>query len=393
MNANPMTGQVGKLVGNLLAGGGAVFLPGVGSLYVERRGARRIDRRHVVPPCRTVLFTSQQRGPSLIDEIGRVLRVNGVQPENPAPEAQQVYDRWMAAVQVDGTLTIEGVGALRFKDFKLDKAFDQRLNPQGHAPVRVRAPKRFDAVLWIGIVAIVCVLGGTAYWWFEGRTGERTGGLTSASGAVAGALADAAAETTERSGVESSAGTDLLAENSGADASVGGAETTGDAASNGSGTASGHLEAARAAETTGTTGADRTTGAEGTDRTAGTTGTDRTTGTEGTPGTAGSAGSVGTSESGRAAVQTQSSAGAGFGPSKMISGHHYVVMGVFSTVENAERAARDAASKDVAIACGIYRFGAKFMVSPFESDDREACRLFAAAHEERFPNMWTYTAR
>lgn len=375
MNANPMTGQVGKLVGNLLAGGGAVFLPGVGSLYVERRGARRIDRRHVAPPCRTVLFTSQQRGPSLIDEIGRVLRVNGVQPENPAPEAQQVYDRWMAAVQVDGTLTIEGVGTLRFKDFKLDEAFDRRLNPQGHAPVRVRAPRRFDAVLWIGIAAIVCVLGGTAYWWFEGRTGERTGGLTSASGAVAGALADAAAETTERSGVESSAGTDLLAENSGADVSVGGAETTGDAASNGSGTASGHLEAARAAETTGTTG------------------TDRTTGTEGTPGTAGSAGSVGTSESGGAAVQTQSSAGAGFGPSKMISGHHYVVMGVFSTVENAERAARDAASKDVAIACGIYRFGAKFMVSPFESDDREACRLFAAAHEERFPNMWTYTAR
>lgn len=388
-----MTGQVAKLVGNLLAGGGEVFLPGVGSLYVERRGARRIDRRHVAPPSRTVLFTSQQRGPSLVDEIGRVLRVSGVRPENPAPEAQQVYDRWTAAAQTDGTLTVEGVGTLRFKDFKLDEAFDRRLNPQGHAPVRVRAPKRFDAVLWIGIVAIVCVLGGTGYWWFEGRTGERTGGLTSASGAVAGALADAAAETTERSGVESSAGTDLLAENSGADASVGGAETTGDAASNGSGTASGHLEAARAAETTGTTGADRTTGTEGTDRTAGTTGTDRTTGPEGTPGTAGSAGSVGTSESGGAAVQTQSSAGAGFGPSKMISGHHYVVMGVFSTVENAERAARDAASKDVAIACGIYRFGAKFMVSPFESDDREACRLFAAAHEERFPNMWTYTAR
>lgn len=375
MNANPMTGQVGKLVGNLLAGGGAVFLPGVGSLYVERRGARRIDRRHVVPPCRTVLFTSQQRGPSLVEEIARVLRVNGVQPENPLPEAQQVYDRWTAAAQTDGTLTVEGVGTLRFKDFKLDEAFDRRLNPQGHAPVRVRAPKRFDAVLWIGIVAIVCVLGGTAYWWFEGRTGERTGGLTSASGAVAGALADAAAETTERSGVESSAGTDLLAENSGADASVGGAETTGDAASNGSGTASGYLEAARAAETTGTTGADRTTG------------------TEGTPGTAGSAGSVGTSESGGAAVQTQSSAGAGFGPSKMISGHHYVVMGVFSTMENAERAVREAASKEVAMNCGIYRFGAKYMVSPFESDDPEACRLFIRAHADRFPGMWTHTAR
>ena len=56
-------------------------------------------------------------------------------------------------------------------------------------------------------------------------------------------------------------------------------------------------------------------------------------------------------------------------------------------------AAREASAEEVAMTCGIYRFGAKFMVSPFESDDREACRLFAAAHEERFPNMWTYTAR
>ena len=41
MNATPMTEQVGRLVGNLLAGGGEVFLPGVGTLYTERRPARR----------------------------------------------------------------------------------------------------------------------------------------------------------------------------------------------------------------------------------------------------------------------------------------------------------------------------------------------------------------
>ena len=33
MNANPMEEQIGRLVGNLLAGGGEIFLPGVGSLY------------------------------------------------------------------------------------------------------------------------------------------------------------------------------------------------------------------------------------------------------------------------------------------------------------------------------------------------------------------------
>lgn len=77
----------------------------------------------------------------------------------------------------------------------------------------------------------------------------------------------------------------------------------------------------------------------------------------------------------------------------MTSKRSYVVLGVFSTPENAARAARNAASGDVAVTCGVYRFGAKFMVSPFESDDPKACALFIRAHAERFPGMWTYTAR
>ena len=132
MNANPMTEQVARLVGNLLAGGGTLCLPGVGSLYVERQPARRIDRRHVVPPFRTVQFTSQERGTSLVDEIARVLRVNGEKPADPQPEARKVYDRWLSQVREEDTLIIVGIGVLRFKDFKLDEAFDRRLNPQGH---------------------------------------------------------------------------------------------------------------------------------------------------------------------------------------------------------------------------------------------------------------------
>ena len=63
MNANPMEEQIGRLVGNLLAGGGEIFLPGVGSLYTERQGARRLNRRTVLPPSRTVAFTSQYLPP------------------------------------------------------------------------------------------------------------------------------------------------------------------------------------------------------------------------------------------------------------------------------------------------------------------------------------------
>lgn len=77
----------------------------------------------------------------------------------------------------------------------------------------------------------------------------------------------------------------------------------------------------------------------------------------------------------------------------MSSGRYYVVLGVFSTVENAERAVNETARKDGSLRCGIYRFGGKWMVSPFESADAEACTLFRNAHLDRFPDTWVYRAR
>ena len=77
----------------------------------------------------------------------------------------------------------------------------------------------------------------------------------------------------------------------------------------------------------------------------------------------------------------------------LLSGRHYVVLGVFSTEENARRAVRETAGKESAFRCRIYRFGEKFMVSPFSSDDAGVCTQFIRAQGGRFPDMWTYTAR
>ncbi len=338
MNENPMTEQVARLIGNLLAGGGTLLLPGVGTLYAERQAARRIDRRHVVPPCRTVQFSSQERGTSLVDEIARVLKVNGVRPENPVPEAQKVYDRWIAQVREGDTLTIAGIGVLRFKDFRVDPEFDRRLNPQGHEPVRVQAPRRFDAVLWIGIVAIVCVVGATAWWWF---------GLKQSGDAAM--LAKVARRATSQRQITAERVPEGAAVAIAADTAVNAAAAAAAAADLSSG----------AAATPGQTEVR-------------------------TP-------SAATSEAVREPAER--TAGSEPGAVRMTSGRHYVVMGVFSSEQNAERAAREASAEEVAMTCGIYRFGAKFMVSPFESDDPEACRLFISAHAERFPGMWTYTAR
>lgn len=360
MTQYPMVDQVNRLAGNLLAAGGELYLPGVGSLCVRFRGARRLSARLVEPPSREVVFTSQQRGVSLVDEIARVLR-DAAPAETPcsdtdgtpvsssasvvssapvapqreqaqvASQARDIYDRWLSRTQQDGVLTIEGVGVLKFKNFTPDEAFDRRINPQGHAPVRIHRPRRFDGAMWIGIAAIVFVVAFTAYWWLDNRHAAPT--VTTGSESVT--LVAAAPAATEHS-----AAAEASADGVGADSVT-------DPAAAGTAPAAAGVESAAQ-------------NAAPVLRTEAPAGTDPTADGE---------------------------------PARLVSGRRYVVLGVFSTPENAARAAQLAREKEGSFRCGVYRFGAKFMVSPFESEDAEACTLFIRAHAETFPGMWTYTAR
>lgn len=366
MTQYPMVDQVNRLAGNLLAAGGELYLPGVGSLCVRFHGAKRLSARLVEPPSREVVFTSQQRGVSLVDEIARVLRdaapaetpcsdtdgtpsassasvassaqVSSTAPVAPqreqaqvASQARDIYDRWLSRTQQDGVLTIEGVGVLKFKNFTPDEAFDRRINPQGHAPVRIHRPRRFDGAMWIGIAAIVFVVAFTAYWWLDNRHAAPT--VTTGSESVT--LVAAAPAATEHS-----AAAEASADGVGADSVT-------DPAAAGTAPAAAGVESAAQ-------------NAAPVLRTEAPAGTDPTADGE---------------------------------PARLVSGRRYVVLGVFSTPENAARAAQLAREKEGSFRCGVYRFGAKFMVSPFESEDAEACTLFIRAHAETFPGMWTYTAR
>lgn len=355
-----MVDQVNRLAGNLLAAGGELYLPGVGSLCVRFHGAKRLSARLVEPPSREVVFTSQQRGVSLVDEIARVLR-DAAPAETPcsdtdgtpvsssasvvssapvapqreqtqvASQARDIYDRWLSRTQQDGVLTIEGVGVLKFKNFTPDEAFDRRINPQGHAPVRIHRPRRFDGVMWIGIAAIVFVVAFTAYWWL----GNRRDAVAGRSVSEPVTLVAAAPAATEHS-----AAAEASADGVGADSVTDPAAAgTAPAASGAEGAAQDAASALRAEAP-----ADTAPAADGE-------------------------------------------------PARLVSGRRYVVLGVFSTPENAARAAQLAREKEGSFRCGVYRFGAKFMVSPFESEDAEACTLFIRAHAEAFPGMWTYTAR
>lgn len=78
---------------------------------------------------------------------------------------------------------------------------------------------------------------------------------------------------------------------------------------------------------------------------------------------------------------------------RLIPGHHYVVVGVFSTIGNAEKAKREALKLNAQLTYRIYYFGELYMVSALESEDRAECLRLSSENRPLFPDMWVYTAK
>ncbi len=76
---------------------------------------------------------------------------------------------------------------------------------------------------------------------------------------------------------------------------------------------------------------------------------------------------------------------------EMTSGVSYVVLGVFSTEENARKYIQQMATRAPEITCRAYKFqGSKFMVSGFESTDGAEATAFIREHRATLPDLWVY---
>ena len=329
MNENPMTEQVNRLIGNRLAAGCELFLPGVGSLFIEQRGARRVSKREVEPPCRAVRFTPQERGTSLVAEIAEAARCD-------RERAQSIYDRWLDNVLGENTLTVRGVGELRFRNFIPEEEFDLILNPQGHAPVKVKSGGS-DWMLWVCLLVIFAALAVGYAMFFQPSLLQRWWPVDEEE-------VYEQPETPAAPAAPTAPAPQVPAESFAAGS--GAAETAAAPAPAAAGNRNAAVPAARA----GYDGYDRTPAANA---------------------------PIGT-------VQA---------PATLVSGRSYVVVGVFIEPENAAYMAEGIVREDPTLRCGIYRFGSKLMVSPFGSDDPAACQRFIDAHRTRWRDAWTYTAR
>lgn len=363
-----MVNEVNKIAADTLAREHALHLPGVGSLVVERRPAERITSRRMRRAYLAVTFTSQQRGVSLVARIAAAADVD-------VARAQDIYDRWLAKCGDGASLAIEGVGRLDRKSFIVEPTFDRMLNPAGRGEVAIGRYSRhvFGAVVaGICIAVLAVTLGIGLYYTGFGDMVADLGGIFSRpedERAVVAAVADNAA-----------AGTDAAAD---AEPAVSGAASD------------------TAGEHSGATGEQPASSAEAAAPAVPQAATTIQTATTVQPSHAGQTAQTTAAQPSHdgqtTAAQTRQPATVAEAPAadtvgRLTSGCSYVVLGVYSTPENALRAVAAARAKYGVEGGGAFVYGPKYLAALYFDMDRGRCAEYARSATQ-FSDLWIYTAR
>lgn len=300
-----MVGEVNKIIYNMLVSGRGVYLPEVGSLYIERQAARKISADKLLSPRNVVAFQSGEQAPSLVAEI---VAVAGCSSE----QAADIYQRWSAKTREGSNIKIGGVGVLNQKSFVMESDFASAINPKGVKTIVIR--RRSNT--WLYALCAVCVLVALGFLGYIMFGGEQK---------TAVKRVESIAQTEAQPAVEQ-----------------------------------GVAEPAVAEDQVNTT--DNTTAAVTTTAT--------------------------TATSSDALTQTAQTADTAATTS--VDYEYYVVMGIFSTEENAQRAIEQAESRIKDLNCKVLPFKDKFMVTLFGSDKIGDCNSFANSYRDIYADLWVY---
>ena len=205
-----MVAEVNKIIAGELLNHRSVVIPGVGTLYVAHRGARRLSRQKIAAPRNEIDFRPSEEGVSLVELIRRAAGCDEAQ-------AQAIFGRWLAKTREGEVLTLEGIGILRHRAFTPEPAFAAQLNPAGEEVVTLQ-PRMNRAVVAIAVAAIVVAVAVFGYIEFAPKSVSRFAAqaeksnverLKASSGSAEDGVSAAAIATGgERSTEESAAGPD-----------------------------------------------------------------------------------------------------------------------------------------------------------------------------------------
>ena len=160
-----MVAEVNKIIAGELLNHRSVVIPGVGTLYVAHRGARRLSRQKIAAPRNEIDFRPSEEGVSLVELIRRAAGCDEAQ-------AQAVFGRWLAKTREGEVLTLEGIGILRHRAFTSEPAFAAQLNPAGEEVVTLQ-PRMNRAVVAIAVAAIVVAVAVFGYIEFAPKSVSR----------------------------------------------------------------------------------------------------------------------------------------------------------------------------------------------------------------------------
>lgn len=300
-----MVGEVNKIIYNMLISGRGVYLPQVGSLFIERQGAKRITKDKLLSPRNVVTYSTQEQAPSLVAEF---VSVAGCTEE----QAQDIYERWLAKTREGNTLTIGGVGVLNHRSFSIESAFGAAINPRGVKTLVIRRKSN----TWLYVLCAVCVciaLGFFAYIMWGSKPVAKPAEQQSMS-SLSPAAVDAATTVDSLVGADSNAAVQ--------------------------------------------------------------------TPTTQTPALQPQGANV---VAQNAADEAATAVGKSY--------EYYVVMGIFSSQQNADLAVEQVKSKIKDSECVILPFKNRFMVTVFGSNNRADCSAYAKSYKDIYPDLWVYNKK
>ena len=301
-----MVGEVNKIIYNMLVSGRGVYLPDVGSLYIERQAARKISADKLLSPRNVVAFQSGEQAPSLVNEI---VAVAGCSTE----QATDIYQRWSAKTREGNNIKIGGVGVLNHKSFVMESEFASAINPKGVKTIVIR--RRSNT--WLYAICAVCVLVALGFCGYIMFGGEQK---------IDAMRIEPIAKVAEQPATEQPASEGVVAQT---------AESETNAVASSTNSSSGNA-----------------------------------------------ATSTNTSTQSAQSTETAVNSSADY--------EYYVVMGIFSTEENAQRAVAQAESRIKDVSCKVLPFKDKYMVTLFGSDKIGDCNAFANSYRDIYADLWVY---
>jgi hypothetical protein len=130
----------------------SVVLPGVGSLEVKHRGAKRMAGGKIIPPQNVVYYLREElaEGTSILSLLSSLQGVSG-------DDAAALYDSWLAEAVSPESVSIKEVGDVRDDKFMVTKALHNALNPSAQkGSVQLKTKKKCSLLwLWIALGVVV----------------------------------------------------------------------------------------------------------------------------------------------------------------------------------------------------------------------------------------------